>query len=138
MGYEVAMKAAGAEVHEYEQFGDYQGAWWAKVTYEGNIFWVHGSYGSCSGCDAFQSEFDYTDETCDEHRYTDKQPDCLDCTNAKAAYDHKLAEFGRGYLTGNEWTQEEVEASITRDIDEGYDYGEYRKQLEFVKTHAIS
>lgn len=58
-GYEGSLKAAGAEVHIFEEFGDYQGSWYAKVTYQGKTGWVTGSYGSCSGCDSFQAEFDY-------------------------------------------------------------------------------
>jgi len=59
MGYRTAMEAAGATVLAYESFGSYQGDWFALVVYGGKTFWVHGSYGSCSGCDAFCAEFDF-------------------------------------------------------------------------------
>ena len=65
MSYESAMEAAGAVVHVVEQFGDYQGTAWAKVTHEGNTGWVSYSYGSCSGRDAwegFRSDFGYNDD----------------------------------------------------------------------------
>lgn len=62
MDYKTALEIAGAKIIVYEAFGDYQGRWFAKVEYLGKIGWVHGEYGSCSGCDAFQSEFGYFDE----------------------------------------------------------------------------
>lgn len=34
MSYENALKAAGAEILEFGQFGSYQGDWWAKVRYK--------------------------------------------------------------------------------------------------------
>ena len=60
MSYQEALEAAGATVHAFEFFGSYQGDWWAKVTYNGETGWVHGSYGSCSGCDAFEAEFGFS------------------------------------------------------------------------------
>lgn len=60
MDYQDAITACGAKIIAFEQFGSYQGDWWAKVEYEGNIGWITGSYGSCTGCDAFQAEFGYT------------------------------------------------------------------------------
>lgn len=59
MSYAEAMEAAGAKVLAFEEFGSYQGEWWAKVEFNGVTGFVGGSYGSCSGCDAFQSEFGY-------------------------------------------------------------------------------
>jgi len=79
MGYEQALKAAGAEVYILEHFGSYQGEWLALVEFNGNAGWVEGSYGSCSGCDSFESEFDYRDDE-------------------KEDYKDRLAEFGMRYL----------------------------------------
>lgn len=79
MGYQEAMEAAGANILDFEQFGSYQGDWYARVEYAGREFFVAGSYGSCSGCDSFEAEFGYNDEN---------KPD----------YQTRLAEFGRGYL----------------------------------------
>lgn len=62
MSYREALEAAGAEIHEFQEFGSYQGDWWAKVKFKGKTGWVKGSYGSCSGCDAFQAEFDCGDD----------------------------------------------------------------------------
>ena len=75
MGYLESMEAAGATVHEFRHFGSYQGEWYAHITYEGDTGWVRGTYGSCSGCDAFQDEFGWRE---------DETPE-------------KLAEFGRTY-----------------------------------------
>jgi hypothetical protein len=59
MSYEMTLEKAGAKVFAYKTFGDYQGTWLAFVKYNGNKGIIEGSYGSCSGCDSFQAEFDY-------------------------------------------------------------------------------
>lgn len=82
MSYEEALQAAGAEVLEFEQFGSYQGDWWAKVRYKDELGWVQGSYGSCSGCDAFESEFGCAEDYCSEHAYQHND-DCPACQDAK-------------------------------------------------------
>lgn len=76
--YAKALRAAGAEVHHFRSFGSYQGEWWAQITYKDETGWVTGSYGSCSGCDAFEGEFGWSSENV---------PD----------YQSKLADFGRTY-----------------------------------------
>jgi len=88
MSYETALKAAGAEVHCFESFGSYQGDWWAKVTYNGVTGWINGSYGSCSGCDAFEAEFGWNDDE-------------------KSDYQERLAKFGAEYLD-NIYSQEDA------------------------------
>lgn len=98
MSYEKALAAAGAVVHDYKSFGSYQGDWVADVTVNGQRGFIQGSYGSCSGCDAFEAEFGWDDdEWCNAHSY-DSRADCLGCQEKKAAYDKKLAAFGAGYL----------------------------------------
>lgn len=105
MSYETAMKAAGATVHHYEAFGSYQGEWWALVTYNGVTGWVNGSYGSCSGCDAFEAEFGYSGGHYHGEEYVgpyvsdpedaDFKPEsCEQCATLR----DRFAEFGRGYL----------------------------------------
>lgn len=79
MGYQSALVAAGCEVLEFEEFGDYQGSWYALVRLNNEIGLVEGNYGSCSGCDAFEAEFNYNDDT---------KPD----------YQERLSAFGEGYL----------------------------------------
>lgn len=136
-GYTKAMEAAGAVILASEAFGSYQGDWWAKVTYEGRTYWVHGSYGSCSGCDAYQSEFDYNGPQCDEHKYEEGSPEqlaCEACKLAAVAYQEKLADFGRSYLVGGEMTQEEAEKSAAQNIEWDSDAP---AMLEFLKSNAI-
>ncbi len=100
MSYVQALKAAGAEVIEENSFGSYQGDWFALVRFNGETGWVWGSYGSCSGCDAFEAEFGFgSEDFCDAHAYAGKD-DCPDCIAARADYAKRLAEFGRSYLDG--------------------------------------
>ena len=54
--YGGALKAAGATVDAFKQFGSYQGDWWALVTHNGVTGWIHDYYGSCSGCDALEAD----------------------------------------------------------------------------------
>jgi len=104
------MEAAGAVVEIFEEFGSYQGEWWAKVSYGGKIGWVNGSYGSCSGCDAFEAEFGWDDPS-----------------------DEKLAEFGRGYLD-NIMTQDEAIKSASQYIEWDMDA---KKMVDFIKSHPL-
>lgn len=79
MSYEAALEAAGCRVIEFKEYGSYQGEWLAVVSVDGEVGVVEGSYGSCSGCDSFQSEFDWKDDERDD-------------------YQSRLADFGNGYL----------------------------------------
>ena len=119
MGYCEAMEAAGAKVHDYGTFGDYQGSWWALVTFEGQTGWASGWYGSCSGCDAFEGEFGYENHDHEGEEYfsplynTDKlRDDCDKCQDFK----RRFVEFGLGYL-GDLMTQDEAERHAERDTD---------------------
>lgn len=134
MSYREAIAATGATVREFEEFGSYQGDWLAKVELQdGRVGWVRGSYGSCSGCDAFQAEFGYGNEGwCDEHDYRPKE-DCSLCIAAKAEYTSKLASFGAGYLD-NLLSQEAVVASVSESLSWDLDA---EKMLAFVQRHAI-
>ena len=106
MSYKSALTAAGANVLAFESFGSCQGDWLAKVVFEGQTGYVAGSYGSCSSCDAFQAEFGWSDPECEEHRYENNTEPCEACSTLKAAYQVKLAAFGRDYL--NLVTKEEL------------------------------
>lgn len=92
-GYESALKAAGAVVHDYQSFGSYQGDWLAYVTYNGESGWVRGSYGSCSYCDSFDAEF---------------QNSYLDDEESKGDMQRRLADFGRSYLDVPMYTTKEL------------------------------
>lgn len=89
MSYHEALEAAGYEVKAMKYFGSYQGDWLA-VTDKGVI---HGWYGSCSGCDAFEAEFGWS---MDELRESDP-----------AAFTRKLEQFGKAYepMTDDELMQ---------------------------------
>ena len=132
MSYESALVAAGATVHVMKEFGSYQGDWWAKVTFNGETWWVHGWYGSCSGCDAFQAEFDYGSDRCEEHRYDD-HPDCPDCKAAAATYQERLAQFGRGYLD-DLYTQDEAIKVASENLEWDSDAQE---MVDFIKENAL-
>lgn len=106
MGYKECLEKAGAEVFAYEEFGSYQGDWLAFVEYNGERGIVQGSYGSCSGCDAFQGEFDYSEPEEYNGKYYktgntwDEDDQCTheEYLQAKEELDKRYADFGRGYL----------------------------------------
>jgi len=108
--YQEALEAAGAKVLEYEYFGDYQGTWIALVDYNGQRGFVEGSFGSCSGCDAFQAEFDYDDYE-------------------KEDYQQRLSDFGKGYLDPL-LTFDQMIKSASTNIEWDYDA---KEMLEWVK-----
>jgi len=129
-----AMEAAGATVHLFKEFGSYQGDWYALVTVNGEKGWINGSYGSCSGCDAFQAEFSYGEnDGCVEHRY-DKHDDCPACIEHQTQYYKKLADFGRTYL-GTLMTQEAVEQYAAKNIEWSE---EDREALAWLKANRIN
>ncbi len=101
-GYKSALEAAGAVVHAYERFGDWQGSWFAYVTYNGETGFVGGSFGSCSECDAFEHEFNYDDEDADD-------------------YQERLADFGREYLDGRLCSGTEIISLHRLDRDSEWD-----------------
>ncbi len=59
MSYQMTLEKAGAKVYAFKEFGSYQGTWLALVKYKDDFGIIEGSYGSCSGCDSFQGEFDW-------------------------------------------------------------------------------
>lgn len=113
MSYESALIAAGCEVIEFIEFGCYQGEWLALVRKDGEIGVCEGSYGSCSYCDAFESEFGYGEINA---------PD----------YQSRLADFGNGYLPAN--TLPEMAAKLSVDIERLEWDEERREMLEKVQS----
>lgn len=112
-GYIKCMELAGAKILAAKKFGSYQGDWWAKVEYKGKTFWVHGYFGSCSGCDAFQAEFGYDETSCEEHRYLHNQEitdTCEACKVIKQDLHKRKVAFGEKYLTDDVHSQESAEA----------------------------
>lgn len=134
MSYELALKAAGADVKAFQEFGDYQGTWWAKVFYKGELGWVTGCYGSCSGCDAFEAEF-YSNYYigCEEHRY-DAQKNCTACQEISKKYQERLVIFGKSYLEDLLMSQESAEKEVARYSD--WDT-EVQEVLDFLKTNTL-
>lgn len=110
-GYRDCLEYAGAEVHAYEEFGSYQGEWFAKVTWNGNTFWIRDYFGSCSGCDAFEAEFSWRKEKTDE----------------------ALKAFAQDYLD-NPLNQAEAEEMASKNLQ--WDM-EAESMLAFIKENAI-
>lgn len=108
--YPKALAAAGATIIAYDSFGSYQGDWLAKIEYNGVTGWVHGYYGSCSGCDAFEAEFG--------------------CLSAETT--ENLAEFGRKYLD-DIMTHDAAIATARKNIEWDSDAEE---MLKFVEANA--
>ena len=133
MSYEQALEAAGAQVFVFEEFGSYQGDWWALVKYEGEMGWVNGSYGSCSGCDAFEGEFGFSGYSGGEGFWdyeTDQYRAPTD--DERAAYQAKLADFGKTYLDGM-MTQEQAENAASSNIEWDSDAP---AMLEFIRKNG--
>lgn len=134
MSYQQAMEAAGAYVADFEEFGSYQGDWWAKVEFNGRTGFVRGYFGSCTGCDAFQGEFGYHEERCDEHRW--KRPeefaDCPSCKSKAASYQERLAAFGAEYLEDIQSAETAV-MNASRNLDWDSDA---RAMVDWIKARA--
>jgi hypothetical protein len=134
MSYDIAMKIAGATILAFQEFGSYQGSWWAHVAFNGQRGWINGSYGSCSGCDAYEKEMGYDSHDHDEKIVSSIDVDdwLLDCDKCER-YREKMAAFGRSYLVSL-MTDTEAEAQAAKNC-EGWDDEESRKALAFVKEH---
>ena len=136
MSYKKCLELAGAKVYEFDNFGSYQGDWWAKVEYQGKIGWIHGWFGSCSGCDAFQAEFGYgsheheDDDYITYYDFPEKyKEDCPYCQDLNK----RMIEFGEKYLD-DLYTQEEAENKASENLD--WD-GNAQEMLDFIKNNKI-
>lgn len=57
-GYELSLMVAGVTVVDYQEFGAYQGEWWAYIELSDGVrYFVTDYYGSCTGCDDFEAHF---------------------------------------------------------------------------------
>ena len=117
MSYSSALEAAGCTVLEFEQFGSYQGEWLALVDHQGIFGVVEGSYGSCSGCDAFEAEFGWG--------LDDEEGD----------YQERLADFGETYLPTLpiDMIIEKYEKIIG-----DYDYCDHKEIVDTLKEWKVS
>lgn len=122
MGYSEALEKAGCKILDFKEFGSYQGTWLAFVEYNGEKGIVEGSYGSCSGCDAFQAKFDYGDEPTEEngkyyksYRTWDEDEECTkeEFEELKKVSETKLADFGRSYLSGGLYGKEHYQNKLS-------------------------
>lgn len=133
--YESALVAAGAKVLVFNSFGSYQGDWWAKVEYKGTLGWTNGSYGSCSGCDSFQAEFDYTEDQCEDHRFEPSEAiNCSLCEKKKEEKAKKLAHFGAQYLDDVLLSQFDAEKTASKHL--GWD-SEAQEMLSFIQSNKL-
>lgn len=141
MGYQEAIEANGVEVIEFKMFGSYQGDWVA-ILKDGRF--IHGSYGSCSGCDAFEAEFGWKDEVVvkqDNGKYyrgncrwsesDEVTEDEANLLNQKHIL--KLQKFGESYLESAE-TKEEIIQRFQRKCDGEYPWHDDLEILEWLKS----
>lgn len=56
-GYQIVAEVRGHDVLWFREFGSYQGEWLLFSRDAANYYIWRGSFGSCSGCDHFQSHF---------------------------------------------------------------------------------
>lgn len=139
MEYDDTLRIAGATVHCYKTFGDYQGTWLAKVTYNGVTGWIRDYFGSCSGCDALQDEFGYSD-----HQHEGKGYNYISTFNLLEKYDancpqcvrlmEKVKAFGRGYLDDIK-TADEILAIVSKNLEWDMDA---QKMVDFIKKNEIA
>lgn len=107
MSYLECFKAAGAEVLssvEHAMFeGAYEGDGLAKVRVNGAVGFIQWGYGSCCGCDAYESFASF------------------ECGNSGNPTREEQAEFGRGYLASMVPLADALEWAIRLDDDLSWD-----------------
>lgn len=137
MGYSKCLEKAGCNVIAFEQFGSYQGTWLAFVEYKGEKGIVEGYYGSCSGCDAFEAEFGYSEqpEINDgkfyKGAYWDDDNECTEeeYNEAVEAYNKRLYDFGVSLIGGSLTNKEYYERKLAK-VEED-DYGDEKEECEW-------
>ena len=126
--YKDALTAAGATVHAFESFGTWQGDWWARVTVpNGHTGWIHGHFGSCSGCDSYEAEIGLDAGHCDEHYTAADQASCAECASKRIAFQDKVKRFGTHYLASVMTQEEAMRATEPTEWD---DEGDQRAFIE--------
>lgn len=135
MGYDKAIEATGVKIKEYKEFGSYQGTWVA-VLEDGRI--IEGSYGSCSGCDAYQAEFDYSEpQAYDDGTYRSGSYDDISKEEYDAAmveYNEKLRTFGLSYVSEAQ-TFDEAIARYEKKISDEYAWEDDKEIYEWLKQN---
>lgn len=143
MGYQKALEAAGAVITEYKEFGSYQGSWFALLN-DGRL--VEGSYGSCSGCDAYQAEFDSWNSDDEiikqddgkyyrDNRYWDEDEVITEEEAAEQSKNNlnKLKRFGQSYLNEAQ-TLDEALARYTVKVNDEYAWDEDKEIFEWLQS----
>lgn len=107
MSYKLTLEKAGAKVLDFESFGSYQGTWLAYVEFNNQKGIVRGYFGSCSYCDAFQSEFESDcntpffneeDSKYYSNEWEDEEITKEEYDKFKIDLENKLKQFGLRYL----------------------------------------
>jgi hypothetical protein len=131
MSYREALEAAGAKVLVFQEFGSYQGDWWAKVQLGDKLGWINGGYGSCSSCDAFEAEFGWGDGQTINGKYVyEADPEHPN----HEAYMAKLKAFGGEYLD-RIVSQDEAVKEASRNLDWDTDAEE---MVKFLRDNAVT
>jgi len=139
MGYSKALEKAGCEIIDFQEFGSYQGTWLAFVKYNGETGIVQGSYGSCSGCDSFQAEFDYEDTPTEKNGkyyktyWVDESDEITkeEYEELLKSAEKKLADFGLSYLSGGLYNKEYYENKIKNLKEDDWFDGEEKEICEW-------
>ena len=145
MGYSETLEAAGAKVLAFQEFGSYQGNWYAVVDYNGEIGVAEGSYGSCSVCDAFEAEFGCGDEPPIEkdgkyfrNNWVDDEITKEEYDQLKSDYQTKFSNFGADYLrniSNKEMIKTRLDEITKKTEEDGYSFYEEEKEgLEWCLT----
>jgi hypothetical protein len=136
MGYKQAIEATGVKVKEFEMFGSYQGDWIALLE-DGRV--ITGSYGSCSGCDAFEAEFGYSDEPQErDGKYYKDYGDEIskeEYDRLLSEYNQKLCRFGQHYTVDAESLQDTINRYERKCADE-YAWDDDKQILDWLKKKA--
>lgn len=140
MSYEKALIAAGAEIKEYIEFGSYQGTWMALLM-DGRI--VEGSYGSCSGCDAFEAEFGWNDRILEQHEdgkyykysYADPEDEITkeEAEKHNTAIHERLVSFGQSYLNDAQSLEMAI-SRYTEKCNQEYAWSDDKEILDWLKS----
>lgn len=124
-GYATAFRAVpGVTLEWLAEFGSYQGRMVAKIVKDGQTRYIVDYYGSCTGCDAFQAEFEYIEDN--------KTPE-------------KLASFGEPYVTGAKTLDEALAELVGSEYKSDEDVEaanrilkDYGKQFSVLQNAVVS
>ena len=133
MGYKECLELAGAKVIDYAAFGSYQGDWIAYVEYKGKTGFIKDYFGSCSGCDSYKSEFDFSNHDCIDGKYysphySGYKDNCELCQVERL----RAIKFGEAYLE-DILSYDEVLRKVSENLT--WDSGA-QEMVDFVKKYG--